>query len=565
MFAPVGLITSSLRGFPNTRSRSESAVSTTDAPNNNLWHADTAAFTPLASSDHDSFVDLGNDTTIREIDDDQAMEIASTELQQPLFELPSSTPPSTPGLMTEEESVGQQQQQQQQQWLLDWNTECRTREQSQREDWRHELRASHDHSMSGNPKMWWVHDDDGCLAVFESIPTSFEDSTTTNTIIGTLTPGTVVIATDLLVLDEEFRPVIVNAVTPEGAYPEGRLGWTQVVKIESPQCGYVVSSWNGYSFLEPGLVSRFCDPQRWLWRVECPVGAFVREGLDLSTTQVGVIPYGSIVAVKRKMVNAMGLSRLLIQARVKQTEDGPLEQLEGWCSEQLNPLSGQRGMILQPLPFPVPAIYRVCLAHGAVIRSGVELSSPQIGTAPFGMLLTITGRAFTEHPCDGCVERLRLAGNGGWISVRLHQPPPRNLMVVEFCRLDTSFVVNPALFHRDALHRVQREQNNSMARQEPYSPAVSSIEEDATTTDSSTIEDRAKSSCVYSAAACRKMNDANDHCLICLVEPRTATLVHGETGHIVCCLMCARILKARNDPCPVCRHPIDFVIQHFWS
>lgn len=28
---------------------------------------------------------------------------------------------------------------------------------------------------------------------------------------------------------------------------------------------------------------------------------------------------------------------------------------------------------------------------------------------------------------------------------------------------------------------------------------------------------------------------------------RTATIVHGETGHIACCLTCARILKARGD------------------
>lgn len=38
-----------------------------------------------------------------------------------------------------------------------------------------------------------------------------------------------------------------------------------------------------------------------------------------------------------------------------------------------------------------------------------------------------------------------------------------------------------------------------------------------------------------------------EKCLICLSDERTATLVHGETGHIACCLGCARILKARGD------------------
>jgi hypothetical protein len=56
-----------------------------------------------------------------------------------------------------------------------------------------------------------------------------------------------------------------------------------------------------------------------------------------------------------------------------------------------------------------------------------------------------------------------------------------------------------------------------------------------------------------------------NRCLICLSEERTATIVHGETGHIACCLTCARVLKARGDSCPVCREPIDTVIQHFWA
>ena len=76
-------------------------------------------------------------------------------------------------------------------------------------------------------------------------------------------------------------------------------------------------------------------------------------------------------------------------------------------------------------------------------------------------------------------------------------------------------------------------------------------------------------------------------CVVCLAAARTATLVHGETGHIACCMECARVLKARGDRCPVgnpwhhfswaltelviakpgqvCRMEIDLVIQHFWA
>jgi hypothetical protein len=46
---------------------------------------------------------------------------------------------------------------------------------------------------------------------------------------------------------------------------------------------------------------------------------------------------------------------------------------------------------------------------------------------------------------------------------------------------------------------------------------------------------------------CRRDSDPNNRCLICLSDERTSTVVHGETGHIACCLACARILKARGD------------------
>ena len=52
-------------------------------------------------------------------------------------------------------------------------------------------------------------------------------------------------------------------------------------------------------------------------------------------------------------------------------------------------------------------------------------------------------------------------------------------------------------------------------------------------------------------------------CIICMVGPKVATLVHGETGHLCCCFPCARQLKARAQPCPVCREPVELVIRQF--
>ena len=61
----------------------------------------------------------------------------------------------------------------------------------------------------------------------------------------------------------------------------------------------------------------------------------------------------------------------------------------------------------------------------------------------------------------------------------------------------------------------------------------------------STIQE--STSFVYGHNNRRSTFDSNNRCLICLSDERTSTIVHGETGHIACCLACARILKARGD------------------
>lgn len=58
-------------------------------------------------------------------------------------------------------------------------------------------------------------------------------------------------------------------------------------------------------------------------------------------------------------------------------------------------------------------------------------------------------------------------------------------------------------------------------------------------------------------------SDESNECIICLVGPKSATLIHGDTGHCCCCWPCAQVLKKRQDPCPICRAPIDHVIKQY--
>ena len=60
-------------------------------------------------------------------------------------------------------------------------------------------------------------------------------------------------------------------------------------------------------------------------------------------------------------------------------------------------------------------------------------------------------------------------------------------------------------------------------------------------------------------------SDADQSCVVCMVAVRNASVVHGETAHICCCLDCAKALKARGNPCPICNEPIDVVLRHFFA
>jgi len=558
----------------------------------------------------------------------------------------------------------------------------------------------------------------------------------------TLSPGSVVVADEVIALDSRSLKVIRHHRDEDGeadtldAKPlfERETPTLQMLKISSPHRGYIVSQMHDYPYLLPGLPSSYVDTRNWYWRVTCqPDGAFVRRGLELVSDHVDTLPFGSICRVEKKVVNSMGLNRLRVvgySEKTREKREGTDEtrttrmtssssgsesedpttgngrergnngkrdalrnlikkrregssstlpslssservnelkhdhdddrdnsndddariafgknKVTGWISEFLNPLSGQRGPVAAPIPFPVPALYRVRHADGVIIRSGVELSTSQIGFAPKGTVLAIVGRAYSDHPREQCIERLRLAGGGGWISASLNRPPPGDEDLVEFIGIDGSYDPNhPELYHFEAQRKVMREleaQHNDDGRQgnddddnhdanqlediryrrqrSLLGADLSEINEDDWTDRQSSISDSDDATPAESMAATTNPNNhatssvptlfrsgaaagmtglmrgamggsgnilagggsarhpsqsyhqhhhsdpQQNRCLICLSDERTATLVHGETGHIACCLTCARILKARGDNCPVCRLPIDLVIQQFWA
>lgn len=60
-------------------------------------------------------------------------------------------------------------------------------------------------------------------------------------------------------------------------------------------------------------------------------------------------------------------------------------------------------------------------------------------------------------------------------------------------------------------------------------------------------------------------NEETQLCVICLDNPKNATLIHEGTGHVCCCLSCAQLLFKGSKPCPICRKRVEMVIQVFFS
>jgi E3 ubiquitin-protein ligase Mdm2 len=213
----------------------------------------------------------------------------------------------------------------------------------------------------------------------------------------------------------------------------------------------------------------------------------------------------------------------------------------------------------------------------------------------------------------------------GWISVRLNKKSPEDRLIVQYVGLDTSFDPEQAgIFHYQqactatALAAAATEQHqeqqlalldNARLRQGPSSHEFNHQNQYSTTTPTiheiSSIDENESRSSLSSSGGCgggggggggsgiilpmttttsahqhqhpptKKNNDhrrrrrrpdtPDNSCLCCIDKTRNATMVHGDTGHIACCLDCARMLKASGQPCPVCRLPIDSVILHYWA
>ena len=57
--------------------------------------------------------------------------------------------------------------------------------------------------------------------------------------------------------------------------------------------------------------------------------------------------------------------------------------------------------------------------------------------------------------------------------------------------------------------------------------------------------------------------DQNAICNTCWSNPNNGVIAHNSTSHQFCCYQCAKRLKKKGKPCPVCRQPIGGVFKNY--
>lgn len=284
--------------------------------------------------------------------------------------------------------------------------------------------------------------------------------------------------------------------------------------------------------------------ERFLYKVVCSQGAVVRSGVELQSPQVCTKDCGTIVESLERRFNDLGLARIRIAT--------------GWISEILNPLSGLSGRIIEPIAMSTPLRYKVVFGGGCVVRRDVETASPIVTTVPCGEYVDVIDRKWTDHPSNHCQRRFKLRDGSGWVSTY------QNVNGIEGDAVQTLALVGPS-----PPMPVDEAGDGGSTSSSRSTPSPGPLDYNG--------EEKICPDTVKIAQEVSNNKDNNDKdsmtaedkerlmCIICMDEYKTAMLVHGEIGHIVTCISCARILYARGDGCPICRLPISSIVQYGFS
>ncbi|KAM4882840.1 E3 ubiquitin-protein ligase Mdm2 [Thomomys bottae] len=104
----------------------------------------------------------------------------------------------------------------------------------------------------------------------------------------------------------------------------------------------------------------------------------------------------------------------------------------------------------------------------------------------------------------------------------------------------------------------QSQENEDYSQPSTSSTIISSSQEDVKDSEKEETQDEESMKSSFSL-------NAIEPCVICQGRPKNGCIVHGKTGHLMSCFTCAKKLKKRNKPCPVCRQPIQMIVLTYFS
>ncbi|KAL1775166.1 E3 ubiquitin-protein ligase Mdm2 isoform X1 [Sigmodon hispidus] len=109
------------------------------------------------------------------------------------------------------------------------------------------------------------------------------------------------------------------------------------------------------------------------------------------------------------------------------------------------------------------------------------------------------------------------------------------------------------------IHTSQSQESEDYSQPSTSSSIVYSSQEDVKELEKEETQDKEES--VESGFSL----NATEPCVICQGRPKNGCIVHGKTGHLMSCFTCAKKLKKRNKPCPVCRQPIQMIVLTYFN
>lgn len=172
---------------------------------------------------------------------------------------------------------------------------------------------------------------------------------------------------------------------------------------------------------------------------------------------------------------------------------------------------------------------RVVNTDGLLVRKSKEIYSPVTGVLNMNARVYIQGKDFSDLPSNQNVHRYQLINNQGWINVYANENYTLNVQLfghVPFGMEDSAYDMAIVPCEHGSIRCDKDEGENNLGEE-----------------------------------------DVQEMCISCMIKEKNALFLHGgddgEYGHRACCMQCAHKIIGLAMTCPICRLPIERVIQIF--